>query len=468
MKLTVDAESRVAASQQLAGQLGSAIAAGELQPGQQLPDIEQLAADAKVTAAVVATAVRKLELQGLVRTDDEGRFQVGPGQASRYEIRGVSSDKREVHRAVKTLDPGIFPGAFCKITEDYISGDPALCNLAHSDGSGTKSILAYLHYRETGDPAIFKGIAQDSVVMNLDDLLCVGAGPRILLSSTINRNSFHCPGEVVKALIEGTEEFLASLRDQGLEIYSGGGETADVGDLTGTLVVDTAAFASMPRSQVVNAANIRPGLAIVGLASHGRASYETAVNSGIGSNGLTSARHDLLCDYYAKNYPETRDPNLAPELAYCGPFRLQDSLPDSDMTVAEALLSPTRTYAPLILQLLEALRGEIAGLVHCSGGGQTKCLGFGQGVHFIKDNLFPAPAVFRAIQKASAGSWREMYQVYNLGHRMEVYCRPEAVSNIIQLADSFGIDAAEIGRTEAAPANCLTIKSEYGTFTYPG
>ena len=434
-----------------------------------MPNVETLAVHWDLTTGILAAAVRQLELEGLILVDGQGCLEIGTGAASRYQARGVSTDKQEVHDSIRRLDAGLFPGAFCKITADLLGGDPNLCNIIHSDGSGTKAILAYLHYRETGDSGVFRGIAQDSIVMNLDDLICVGATDRILLSSTINRNSFYCPGEVVKALIEGTEEFLANMRDQGLQIRSGGGETADVGDLTGTLLVDTTAVAVMPGDKVVDAGGLEPGLAIVGLASDGQSSYETRINSGIGSNGLTSARHDLLCDYYGRTYPESWDRNIRAELAYCGPYRLDDRLPDSSMSVGAALLSPTRTYAPMIHRLLSEARDGIRALIHCSGGGQTKCIRFGQGLHFVKDQLFPIPPIFRAIQRASATDWREMYQVYNLGHRMEVYCEQGSVDAIIEMADAFGIRAARIGYTEASGRKCnqLTIRSPVGDLTYP-
>lgn len=348
------------------------------------------------------------------------------------------------------MDAGLFPGAFCKITEDFLTGDPTKCNLIHADGSGTKSILAYLHYRETGDPSVFRGIAQDSIVMNVDDLLCAGVTERILLSSTVNRNARNFTGEALAELIQGTEDFLATLREYGVNIVSGGGETADVGDLTGTVTVDSCAVAVMDREQVVDNARIGPGLSIIGLASYGKAKYETTTNSGIGSNGLTSARHDMLSSHYRENYPETFDPNTDTEYVYCGPHRMQDNLPGSEQTVGEALLSPTRTYAPVIYQLLTQHSDKVVGLVHCSGGGQTKCIRFGRNVHFIKDNFLPVPPIFCEIQKASGTSTKEMFQVYNMGHRMEIYCRPENADEILSLIEPFEIDAQVIGRTEAS------------------
>lgn len=380
----------------------------------------------------------------------------------RYAQRGVSAGKEEVHSAVDKLDRGIFPSAFCKITEDYLTGSRKKCNVIHSDGSGTKSIIAYLYYKETGDASVFKGISQDSIVMNIDDLLCIGVYDRILLSNTLNRNAKNIDGKALAALINGAEEFLATLRKYGVKIYGGGGETADTGDITGTVAVDSCAVAVMDKKSVISGDAIKPGLAIVGLASFGKASYETFENSGIGSNGLTSARHDMLCKYYAKKYPETFDKNIDKKFVYCGPYKFADKLPDSNMTVAEAILSPTRTYAPVIAKLAKKHKNLIKGLVHCSGGGQTKCLRFGKGVHFVKDNLFEPPAVFKAIQDASKTTLKEMYEVYNMGHRMEVYCSEKDVDKVIAVAKSFKIAAQKVGYTEktqrADGKNHLTIK----------
>lgn len=380
----------------------------------------------------------------------------------RYAQRGVSAGKEEVHSAVDKLDRGIFPSAFCKITEDYLTGSRKKCNVIHSDGSGTKSIIAYLYYKETGDASVFKGISQDSIVMNIDDLLCIGVYDRILLSNTLNRNAKNIDGKALAALINGAEEFLATLRKYGVKIYGGGGETADTGDITGTVAVDSCAVAVMDKKSVISGDAIKPGLAIVGLASFGKASYETFENSGIGSNGLTSARHDMLCKYYAKKYPETFDKNIDKKFVYCGPYKFADKLPDSNMTVAEAILSPTRTYAPVIAKLAKKHKNLIKGLVHCSGGGQTKCLRFGKGVHFVKDNLFEPPAVFKAIQDASKTTLKEMYEVYNMGHRMEVYCAEKDVDKVIAIAKSFKIAAQKVGYTEktqrADGKNHLTIK----------
>ncbi|MFW6218308.1 MAG: AIR synthase-related protein [Verrucomicrobiota bacterium] len=388
----------------------------------------------------------------------------------RYSKRGVSSSKSEVHAVVDKLDRGVFPGAFCKIGPDLLTGDPEKCNVIHSDGSGTKSTLAYLHYRETGDPAAFRKTAQDSLVMNIDDLLCIGATDGILISSTVNRNARAIPGEALAQLIAGTEDFLAGLRALGVGTHSGGGETADVGDLTGTVTVDSCAVAVMRRKDVIDNADIRPGLAIVGLASAGQASYEDFENSGIGSNGLTSARHDLLSKYYLEKYPETADARTDPQYLYCGPYKLDDPLPGSSQTVGEALLSPTRTYAPVIKKLLADERPAVRGMVHCSGGGQTKCLRFGTGVHIIKDHFLPVPPIFKAIQKASGTSDEEMFRVYNMGHRMEIYCEPDAAERIIALSESFGIPAQIVGRTEASRRgdgqNHLTIRHDGKTLEY--
>nr|MCH9819774.1 phosphoribosylformylglycinamidine cyclo-ligase [Gammaproteobacteria bacterium] len=362
---------------------------------------------------------------------------------------------------------GLFPGSFCKVTADIFGGSLDHCNVIHADGSGTKSILAYLHYKETGDPTVFYGTAQDSIVMNLDDLICVGATDNILISNTINRNARNCPGEVVKALIDGSEAFMQTMRDLGVNLIPGGGETADVGDLTGTVTVDSNAVVRMPRAAVVTN-QITPGLSIIGLSAYGQCQYETQINSGIGSNGLTSARHDLLSQYYAEHYPETYDPNTPPELAYCGPYRLADRLPGTDaMTVGAALLSPTRSYAPVVKHLLRELGPNIKGLIHCSGGALTKCLKFGQNVHYIKDQLLAVPPVFDAIQTASQTSDEEMHQVFNMGQRMEVYVAHEHAETVIDTANAFQIDAQVIGRTEGSDYNQLTLTTHAGqTLSY--
>lgn len=391
-------------------------------------------------------------------------------EGSRYAGRGVSSSKNEVHAVVDTMDRGIVPGAFCKITADVLTENPDKGNIIHADGSGTKSILGYLKYRETGDPSVFAGIAQDSIVMNLDDLICAGATENILISSTVNRNARNFPGDALAALIKGNESFLESMRSLGIGIHSGGGETADVGDLTGTVTVDSCAVCIMDRDAIIDNHRIQPGLSIVGLSSTGKASYETAENSGIGSNGLTSARHDMLCSHYRETYPETWDSNTDPSLIYCGPYRLDDALPGSEMSVGDALLSPTRTYAPVIAKLLSEHRSDIHGIVHCSGGGQTKCLRFGKGVHFLKNKLFPTPPLFSEIQKASGTSLSEMYQVYNMGHRMEVYCPDSLVAQVIATAESFGIEAQVVGQTLASQrpdgSNHITVESGGQTLEY--
>ncbi len=383
----------------------------------------------------------------------------------RYAARGVSAGKEEVHAAVDKLDQGLFKGAFCKITEDFLTGSKNRCNVIHSDGSGTKSIIAYLYYKETGDASVFEGISQDSIVMNIDDLLCIGAIDRILLSNTVNRNARNFDGKALAALINGSEKFLATLRSLGLKIYSGGGETADVGDLTGAVVVDSCAVAVMKRDNVISGADIKAGLAIVGLASYGKATYEKSENSGIGSNGLTSARHDMLCPYYRDKYPETFDRGTDTKYVYCGPHMFEDKLEDSDMTVAQALLSPTRTYAPVILRIMKKHPNLIKGLVHCSGGGQTKCVRFGRGVHFVKNNLLPVPPVFNAIQKASGTTDKEMFEVYNMGHRMEVYCKKSDAAKVIAEAQHFGIDAQVVGYTEKSTR---ADKKNHVTVVYNG
>ena len=469
MKLKLDPKAAIPVFQQVVEQIHFMINTGELAAGAKLPSIRAVADKHKLAINTVAKAMRQLEFRGLIQAQPRSGYVVAGKDASigRYQARGVSSDKTEVHKVVDKLDHGLFKHAFCKITEDFLTGNPDCCNVIHADGSGTKSILAYLAYKETGDAKVFHGIAQDSIVMNLDDLLCVGVNGRILLANTVNRNALNCPGEVIGALIEGSENFLKRLRGLGVKIYSGGGETADVGDLTGTLVVDSTAVAVMRKQDVITAATIKPGMVIVGLASTGQASYEDKENSGIGSNGLTSARHEMLSSYYADNYPESFDSNVAPDLRYCGPYRLNDPLPGSTMTVGAALLSPTRTYAPVIYQLLEEHPGLIKGLIHCSGGAQTKCLKFGDNIHFIKDKLFPTPPIFKTIQKVSGTGWKEMYKVFNMGHRMEVYCTPKDAKAVIQVAKGFNIDARIIGRTEASKkGNKLSLTHKGQMFTY--
>jgi phosphoribosylformylglycinamidine cyclo-ligase len=394
-----------------------------------------------------------------------------PGESGRYAARGASATKADVHAAVDKLDRGLYPMAFCKITPDYLTGDAKKCNIIHADGSGTKSLLAYLHWRETGDARVFRGIAQDSLVMNLDDLLCAGVTSPIVFSSTINRNARRFPGGPLAELIAGHEDFLKKLNSLGIDAVSGGGETADVADLTATLTVDSCAVVVMPRKEVITHEKMRPGLVIVGLASFGKADYEETPNSGIGSNGLTSARHDLLGSYYRKKYPETFDPQIKKSFIYSGPYRMENPLPDGQgMTVGQALLSPTRTYAPIITQLLQENRAAVAGLVHCSGGGQTKCLRFGRGLHFIKDNLFPTPPIFSAIQQASGTTAHEMHRVFNMGHRMEVFCRPADAAWVIDTAQSFGVEARVVGQVGTSPhkdgSNQVTIKTAGHTLEY--
>lgn len=385
---------------------------------------------------------------------------------SRYAARGVSSSKDDVHRAIASLDRGIFPGAFCKITPDVLGGDSGYCNIMHADGAGTKASLAYVYWKETGDLSVWKGIAQDAIVMNTDDLLCVGACDNIILSSTIGRNKNLIPGEVIAAIIEGTEECLAAMRSFGLEIYSTGGETADVGDLVRTIIVDSTVTARMKRSDVISNHNIAPGDVIVGLASSGRTAWENEYNSGIGSNGLTSARHDMFAGYLAKAFPESYDPAVPEKLVYTGSYRLTDMIEETGLDAGRLVLSPTRTYAPVIIPVLREMRHAISGMVHCSGGAQTKVLNFINNMHVIKDNLFPAPPLFRLIQERSGTPWQEMYKVFNMGHRFEIYTNPAAAQRIIEIATSLGLGAQIIGSCEKAPTRKLTIRSEYGEFRY--
>lgn len=467
MKLHLDDTSKTPIFQQVVDQVHFAINTGELAPGDKLPSIRSLASENNLAANTVAKALRQLEFRGVLQAKDRSGYVVADSpSSSRYQARGVSADKGEVHRVVDNLDDGIFPNAFCHVTEDYLGGDPERCNVIHADGSGTKSIIAYLHYKETGDASVFHGIAQDSIVMNLDDLLCIGTNGRIVISNTINRNALNCPGEVIAALIDGSEQFLAELRQFGVNIYSGGGETADVGDLTGTVVVDSCAVSVLKKSDVITGDQIGPDLAIVGLSSTGKGSYETTDNSGIGSNGLTSARHELLHHAYAESYPESFDPNVSADLIYCGPYKLSDPLPHSSLTVGQALLSPTRTYAPVIYEVLRNYRDAVRGLVHCSGGAQTKCLKFGNGIHFVKNNLFPAPAIFKAIQAASGTEPKEMYQVFNMGHRMEIYCEESSVAAMIEIANSFDIEAQQIGFTQANKAQANNTAGNHLTIVH--
>lgn len=384
----------------------------------------------------------------------------------RYDLRGVSASKEDVHNAIKNVDKGLFPKAFCKIIPDILCGDKDYCNIMHADGAGTKSSLAYAYWKETGDLGVWKGIAQDALIMNIDDLLCVGATDNILLSSTIGRNKLLIPGEVIAAIINGTEELLSELRELGVGIYSTGGETADVGDLVRTIIVDSTVTCRMRRDDVINNANIAGGDVIVGMASFGKASYEHEYNGGMGSNGLTSARHDVFAKYIAEKYPETFDKNVPDELIYSGGLKLTDEVPETGSTAGKLVLSPTRTYAPVIKKLLDLMRPRIHGMVHCSGGAQTKVMHFVENKHVVKDNLFPVPPLFRIIQEQSGTDWKEMYKVFNMGHRMEVYVAPEDAQAVIDVAKSFNIDARIVGRVDDAPANRLTIKSEHGVFEY--
>ena len=384
----------------------------------------------------------------------------------RYMQRGVSASKEDVHAAIKNVDKGLYPKAFCKIIPDILGGDPEYCNIMHADGAGTKSSLAYLYWCETGDLSVWKGIAQDALIMNIDDLLCVGAVDGILVSSTIGRNKHLIPGEVIAAIINGTEELLAELREQGIGVYATGGETADVGDLVRTIIVDSTVTCRMRRSDVIDNARIRPGDVIVGLASYGQASYEREYNGGMGSNGLTSARHDVLTHALAARYPESYDAATPDELVYSGTRELTEPITGTPLDAGRLILSPTRTYAPIIRQVLDELRPRIHGMVHCSGGAQTKVLHFVDAVHVIKDNLFPTPPLFELIQQESGTPWQEMYKVFNMGHRMELYVAPEDAARIIEISQSFGVEAQIIGRVEAAEHKQLTIHSPYGTLSY--
>ncbi|MGG7662315.1 AIR synthase-related protein [Dyadobacter sp. BHUBP1] len=383
----------------------------------------------------------------------------------RYLQRGVSASKEDVHKAIEKIDKGLFPKAFCKIVPDTLAGDPAYCTIMHADGAGTKTSLAYLYWKETGDISVWKGIAQDAIVMNTDDLLCVGATGPMLYSSTIDRNKNRIPGEVIAEVINGAEEVLDMLRSYGVEIYSTGGETADVGDLVRTVTVNSTVIARMKRSEVVDNANIQAGDVIVGLASYGQATYESEYNGGMGSNGLTSARHDILGKYLSK-YTESFDPEVSDDLIYSGSKKLTDEVEGTPLNVGKLILSPTRTYAPVAKALLDELRQQIHGMVHCSGGAQTKILHFVDNLHIIKDNLLPVPPLFKLIQEESGTSWQEMYKVFNMGHRLEIYLPEAHAARVIEISESFGIAAQVIGRVEASDEKKLTISSEYGTFYY--
>lgn len=386
--------------------------------------------------------------------------------SDRYQQRGVSATKDEVHAAIKSVDKGLFPKAFCKIVPDYLAGDDGWCCIMHADGAGTKSSLAYAYWRETGDLNVWKGIAQDALVMNLDDLLCVGATDRILLSSTIGRNKRLIPGEVIGAIINGTEELVSELRNHGINIYTTGGETADVGDLVRTIIVDSTVTCRMKRSEVIDNANIRAGQVIVGLCSYGKANYETAYNGGMGSNGLTSARHDVFENYLAKKYPDTFDHGIDSALVYNGQLKLTEAIAETGLDAGRLVLSPTRTYAPVIKAILDTMRDKVKGMVHCSGGGQTKVMHFTDAVHVIKDNLFPIPPLFRIIRQQSGTDWKEMFQVFNMGHRMEIYTDTDAAEKMIDISKAFGVDAQIIGRVESSPEKKLTISTEEGTFVW--
>ncbi|WP_298222990.1 AIR synthase related protein [Flavobacterium sp.] len=387
--------------------------------------------------------------------------------SKRYAQRGVSASKEDVHQAIKNIDKGLFPKAFCKIVPDYLTNDQEYCLIMHADGAGTKSSLAYLYWKETGDISVWKGIAQDALIMNIDDLLCVGATDNILLSSTIGRNKNRISGEVISAIINGTEELIEELKQHGVTIHSTGGETADVGDLVRTIIVDSTVTARMKRSDVIDNANIKSGDVIVGLASFGQAVYEKSYNGGMGSNGLTSARHDVFAHDLAKKYPESFDDLVPDDLVYSGQMQLTDAVENAPIDAGQLVLSPTRTYAPIVKKILEKYSSkDIHGMVHCSGGAQTKILHFIENLHIIKDNLFPVPPLFQLIQQQSKTDWKEMYQVFNCGHRMELYVPESIASEIINISKSFGVDAQIVGRVEASQHKKLTIVSEYGTFEY--
>lgn len=384
----------------------------------------------------------------------------------RYNLRGVSAGKEDVHNAIKNIDKGLYPKAFCKIIPDILGGDLEYCNIMHADGAGTKSSLAYMYWKETGDLSVWKGIAQDALIMNIDDLLCVGATDNILVSSTIGRNKLLIPGEVISAIINGTDELLAELREMGIGVYATGGETADVGDLVRTIIVDSTVTCRMKRSDVVDNANIQAGDVIVGLASYGKATYENEYNGGMGSNGLTSARHDVFSKYLAEKYPESFDGGVPSDLVYSGGLSLLDSVEGCPINAGKMVLSPTRTYAPVIKKVLDNMRKEIHGMVHCSGGAQTKVLHFVDNVKIIKNNLFSVPPLFKTIQSQSGTDWKEMYKVFNMGHRFELYLPEHLASEVIQISKEFGIDAQIVGFVEKSDKKELVIESEFGRFEY--
>lgn len=387
-------------------------------------------------------------------------------ERSRYDQRGVSASKEDVHHAITNIDKGLFPAAFCKVVPDILGGDREYCNIMHADGAGTKSSLAYVYWKETGDISVWKGIAQDAIVMNLDDLLCAGATDNIILSSTIGRNKNLIPGEVIAAIIDGTEEFLSDMRDLGIGIYSTGGETADAGDLVRTIIVDSTVTSRMKRADIISNDGISDGDVIVGLSSSGKANYEKQYNSGMGSNGLTSARHDVFGSYLAMKYPESFDPAVPADLIYSGSMKLTDRIGDSGLDAGRLLLSPTRTYAPVIMKVLRHHRCNIHGMIHCSGGGQTKVMNFVDSLHIVKDNMFDIPLLFQVIQEQSGTSWNEMYRVFNMGHRFELYVPPAVAGEIIDISESFGVAARIVGHCEAAETKKLTIKTGYGEFAY--
>lgn len=387
--------------------------------------------------------------------------------SERYSQRGVSASKEDVHNAIKNIDKGLFPQAFCKIVPDYLTGDEDYCLVMHADGAGTKSSLAYLYWKETGDVSVWKGIAQDALIMNIDDLICIGATDNIMLSSTIGRNKNLIPGEVLSAIINGTEELISDLAEHGISIRSTGGETADVGDLVRTIIVDSTVTARIKRANVIDNANIKAGDVIVGLASFGQATYEKEYNGGMGSNGLTSARHDVFSKYLAEKYPESYDPSVPEELVYSGNTKLTDAIDESPLDAGKLVLSPTRTYAPIVKKILKKYTSKnIHGMVHCSGGAQTKILHFIDELHIIKDNLFAVPPLFKLIQEQSGTDWSEMYQVFNCGHRLELYVDPSIADDLISISQSFDVDARIVGRVAAHPSKKLTIKTEFGSFSY--
>ena len=394
------------------------------------------------------------------------KFLSMASKSDRYMARGVSASKEDVHNAIKNIDKGLFPKAFCKIVPDYLGNDPAFCNIMHADGAGTKSSLAYMYWKETGDISVWKGIAQDALIMNIDDLLCVGATDNILLSSTIGRNKNKIPGEVIAAIINGTDELCSELAAMGVNVIPTGGETADVGDLVRTIIVDSTVTCRMKRSDVIDASSIKAGNVIVGLSSTGQATYEKTYNGGMGSNGLTSARHDVFANYLAKKFPESFDPEVPSDLVYSGSYQLTDQINAIGIDAGQMVLSPTRTYAPIVKKVLDEYRSQIDGMIHCSGGAQTKVLHFVNNVHVIKNNLFPVAPLFEIIQKESGTEWKEMYKVFNMGHRFEFYTSEDVATKIIEIAKSFNVDAQIVGRVEKYEGKKLTIESQFGVFEY--